>query len=160
MTRAYIQTPFAKTIGTILLVEDDPNDVFLFQHAMKQVGIQNPLRVATDGQEAIDYLSGLGKFEDRELYPLPCLLLLDLKLPFLTGLDVLKWIRQQLIGEKMVVIPLSASGREVDIASAYDLGERLPGQTVRGLRTRENGAGDQRLLADSEHTSPSLFRGA
>jgi len=65
----------------ILQVEDDPNDVFLLQHAMKRVGITNPVQIARDGQEAIDYLQGAGKFADRDKFPLPCLVLLDLKLP-------------------------------------------------------------------------------
>ena len=80
---------------TILQVEDDPNDVFFLQHAMKKAGVANPVQVATDGQQAIDYLRGVGKFADRKKFPLPCLILLDLKLPHVMGLDVLKWIRQQ-----------------------------------------------------------------
>src|SRR5256885_17080895 len=80
---------------TILQVEDDPNDVFFLQHAMTKAGVANPVQVATDGQQAIDYLRGAGKFADREQFPLPCLVLLDLKLPHVMGLDVLRWIRQQ-----------------------------------------------------------------
>jgi two-component system response regulator len=105
----------------ILQVEDDPNDVFLLQHAMKNAGVVNPIQVATDGQQAIDYLKGDGKFADREKFPLPCVVLLDLKLPYLTGLEVLKWIRQQ-PGVGWIVIFLTASGQDADIASAYRLG--------------------------------------
>jgi len=108
-------------LSTILQVEDDPNDVFFFQKAMKKAGVTNPIQVASDGQEAIDYLSGTGKFADRETFPLPCLVLLDLKLPHVMGLDVLKWIRQQ-PGAIRVVVLLSASGQESDIATAYRLG--------------------------------------
>jgi two-component system response regulator len=108
-------------MNTILQVEDDPNDVFLFQRAMTKVGVTNPIQVATDGQQAIDYLSGAGKFADRETFPLPCLVLLDLKLPYVMGLDVLKWIRAQ-PGAARVVVLLSASGQEADIAAAYRLG--------------------------------------
>src|SRR2546423_9459915 len=68
-----------KTMKTILQVEDDPNDVFLFKHAMKRAGLANPVQIATDGQEAIDYLYGEGKFADRAKFPYPCLVLLDLK---------------------------------------------------------------------------------
>jgi two-component system response regulator len=107
--------------NTILQVEDDPNDVFLLQHAMKKAGVTNSIQVANDGREAINYLSGVGKFADRTLFPLPCLVLLDLKLPFVMGLDVLKWIRQQ-PGPATVVVLLSASGQESDIAAAYRLG--------------------------------------
>jgi len=106
---------------TILQVEDDPNDVFLFKHAMKKVEMANPIQVASDGQEAIDYLSGTGKFADREQYPLPDLVLLDLKLPYVMGLGVLKWIRGQPNTAPIVII-LTASAEDADIASAYRLG--------------------------------------
>jgi CheY-like chemotaxis protein len=106
---------------TILQVEDDPNDVFLFQHAMRKAGVTTPIQVASDGQQAIDYLAGTGRFADRQTFPLPSLVLLDLKLPYVMGLDVLKWIRQQ-PGPARIVVLLSASGQEADIASAYRLG--------------------------------------
>src|SRR4029077_4123397 len=99
---------------TILQVEDDPNDVFLFQHAMKKAGVTNPVQVASDGQQAIDYLQGAGKFADRTKYPFPCLVLLDLKLPCVMGWDVLKWIRQQ-PGAAVTVLMLTASGEDADI---------------------------------------------
>ena len=107
--------------STILQVEDDPNDVFLLQHAMRKVGVTNPIQVASDGQQAIDYLAGTGKFADRKTFPLPCLVLMDLKLPYVMGLDVLKWIRQQ-PGPARVVLIMSASAQEGDIGTAYRLG--------------------------------------
>jgi len=106
---------------TILQVEDDPNDVFLFQHAMKKVGVTNPIQVVNDGQQAIDYLKGAGRFTDRKKFPLPCLVLLDLKLPYVMGLDVLKWIREQ-SGNSRIVVLMTASGQEKDISAAYRLG--------------------------------------
>jgi CheY-like chemotaxis protein len=106
---------------TILQVEDDSNDVFLFQHAMRKAGVANPVQVASDGQQAIDYLQGTGKFADREKYPFPCLVLLDLKLPYVMGLDVLKWIRKQ-PGTALTVLMLTASREEADITTAYRLG--------------------------------------
>ena len=106
---------------TILQVEDDPNDVFLFQHAMKKSGLPNPIQVASDGQEAIDFLQGAGKFANREQFPFPDLVLLDLKLPYVMGLDVLKWIREQTWGSLPVVV-LTASAEEADISAAYRLG--------------------------------------
>ena len=105
----------------ILQVDDDPNDVFLLQRALKKAGVLNPIQVATDGQQAIDYLKGINKFKDREQFPFPCLVLLDLKLPYVMGLNVLEWIRQQL-GMGLIVILLTASGQDADIASAYRLG--------------------------------------
>ena len=106
---------------TILQVEDDVNDVFFMQRAMKKSGAANPIQVVRDGQEAIDYLQGAGKFADRGKFPLPDLVLLDLKLPYVMGLDVLKWIRQQ-PPRPMVIIVLTASAEETDIAMAYRLG--------------------------------------
>ncbi len=106
---------------TILQVEDDPNDVFLLSHAMKKVGVTNPIQIAIDGQEAIDYLGGVGKFADRDRFPLPCLVLLDLKLPYVMGLDVLRWIRSQ-PGSALAVLILTASSEDADIAAAYRLG--------------------------------------
>jgi CheY-like chemotaxis protein len=105
----------------ILLVEDEPNDVLFFQRAMKKAGMINPVQVVNDGQAAIDYLQGTGKFAQREEFPLPALILLDLKLPFVMGLDVLKWIRQQSELAPIVVV-LSSSREEADIAAAYRLG--------------------------------------
>src|SRR6185503_13984651 len=91
------------------------------QRAMKKAGVRNPIQVATDGQQAIDYLKGAGKFADREQFPLPCLVLLDLKLPYVMGLEVLAWIRRQ-PGAGLIVIVLTASGQDAEIASAYRLG--------------------------------------
>jgi len=106
---------------TILLVEDDENDVFFFQRALTRAGVNNPLQVAHHGQEAIDYLQGGGKFTERAEFPLPGLILLDLKLPFVMGLDVLKWIRQE-SGLSPIVLILSSSREDEDVAAAYRLG--------------------------------------
>ena len=109
------------TTTTILLVEDDENDVFFFQRALNRAGMTHPLQVAHDGQEAIDYLRGGGKFTERANFPLPGLILLDLKLPFVMGLDVLKWIRQQ-SDLSFIVIILSSSRQDDDVEAAYRLG--------------------------------------
>jgi CheY-like chemotaxis protein len=106
---------------TILLVEDDENDVFFFQRAMSKTGMVQPVQVARDGQEAIQYLQGAGKFASRAQFPLPALVVLDLKLPFVMGLDVLKWIRQE-SGLAPIVIILSASREDADVAAAYRFG--------------------------------------
>jgi len=106
---------------TILQVEDDPNDVFFLQHAMKKIGVANPIQVASDGQQAIDYLQGTGKFHDRGRFPYPSLVLLDLQLPYVMGLDVLRWIRKQ-PGPILPVIILTASGVDSDITTAYRFG--------------------------------------
>src|SRR6185503_17814787 len=105
----------------ILLVEDDDNDVILLRHAFKKAGIINPVRVASDGQQAIDYFKSATRVGSNGEFPLPCLVLLDLKLPYVMGLDVLRWIRKER-GTALPVIMLTASAEEEDIASAYSLG--------------------------------------
>jgi CheY-like chemotaxis protein len=105
----------------ILHVEDDPNDILFLKRAVKKAEIVNPIQIASDGQQAIDYLQGSGQFGDRNRFPLPSLVLLDLKLPRVMGLDVLRWIRKK-FGTDLVVVILSASGEEQDIAAAYGLG--------------------------------------
>jgi DNA-binding response OmpR family regulator len=110
------------TNHTVLLVEDDENDVFFMQRAFKEAGIATPLNVANDGREAIDYLSGTGKYTDRKQWPLPCLLLLDLKLPYVLGLDVLKWLRSHAEFKAVIVIVLTSSKQDRDIERAYALG--------------------------------------
>jgi CheY-like chemotaxis protein len=106
----------------VLLVEDDENDVFFMQRAFREAGIVTTLNVASDGQQAIDYLSGKGKFADRHAWPLPCLVLLDLKLPYVLGLDVLKWLRSQPEFKSIIVIVLTSSRQDADIEKAYALG--------------------------------------
>ena len=110
------------TATTVLLVEDDPNDVFFFETVWKKAGIVNPLRVATDGREALDYLEGAGEFADRDKYPLPSLTILDLNLPRVMGIQVLKRIREQPALRKLIVIVLTSSENDADISEVYELG--------------------------------------
>src|SRR3954468_4105610 len=97
----------------ILHVEDEETDAFLFRHAMSKTGDTVAIQVATDGRMAIAYLSGEGIYANRDLYPIPSLVLLDLKLPYVTGLDVLEWIRHNAPVSVPVVI-LSSSENEND----------------------------------------------
>ena len=110
------------TDRAILLVEDNDDDVFLMKRALKSAHIANPMQVVEDGQQAIDYLSGIGKFADRSLYPMPALVFLDLKLPLKSGLEVLKWIREQSELENIVVLVLTSSSEPSDLKRAYSLG--------------------------------------
>jgi len=110
------------TTKSILHVEDDENDVFLFRRVFEQTGITSPLHVVTDGEMAINYLSGAGQFADREKYPLPCLVLTDLNLPKRSGLDLLQWIRRDPELKKMVVVLFSSSALPRDLEQAYELG--------------------------------------
>lgn len=109
---------------TLLLVEDDPNDVFLMKRALKKAEIPNVLKIASDGQEAVDYLSGIGPFSDRTRYPLPALIFLDLKLPYKNGFEVLQWIRSNPALETVIVVVLTSSSEEKDIEQSYRLGAR------------------------------------
>ena len=111
-------------LRTILLVEDERNDVFFLEYAFQAAGITNPLQVVDDGQQAIDYLAGTAKFANRAQYPLPCLVVLDLKLPVKMGLDVLRWIRQEPPLQTLLVIVLTSSPDPYDIDEAYRLGAR------------------------------------
>ena len=103
------------------MVEDEEGDVFFMRQALQKASVLNPLQVVSDGQAAIDYFKGTGKFSNREEFPLPCLVLLDLKLPRVMGLNVLKWIREQ-PGLSMIVVIFTSSREEVDIVTAYRLG--------------------------------------
>jgi CheY-like chemotaxis protein len=107
--------------SSILLVDDDENDVLVMSMALKNAGLSCPILAASDGREAQDYLSGAGKFADRREYPLPYLLLLDLKLPRIMGLEVLKWLRERPEFDSTIVLVLSSSPMPDDIQNAYRL---------------------------------------
>jgi DNA-binding response OmpR family regulator len=96
--------------AVILLVEDDPNDVIFLQRAFKKADVTVPIRIARDGQEAIDYLSHAGLFQDREKNPTPCLIILDLTLPKKNGLEVLHWLRQQQELQDLPVVMVTSLG--------------------------------------------------
>ncbi|MGB3293584.1 MAG: response regulator [Phormidesmis sp.] len=106
----------------LLLVEDDSNDVLLIQRAFRRANINLPLTIVQDGDEAVDYLQGEGQYEDRIQYPMPTLILLDLKLPRRSGLEVLEWLRAQPILRRIPVVVLTSSRENADIDSAYEIG--------------------------------------
>jgi CheY-like chemotaxis protein len=106
----------------ILLAEDDKNDIFLMRRAFDSAGYLNPLYVVHNGQEVIDYLDGAGQFSSREHYPMPGLLLLDLKMPLMDGFDVLAWLRNRQQFENLPVVVLTASKLEDDINRSRELG--------------------------------------
>jgi two-component system response regulator len=107
---------------TILLVEDEPNDAFFFEHSVKRAGLLTPVVVARDGREALDYLEGADPYRDREKHPLPWLVVLDLKLPRADGFEVLEQIRRNPKLRRLIVLVLTSSSSQVDIERAYDLG--------------------------------------
>ncbi len=110
-------------IGTsVLLVEDNPNDVFLIQRAFRKANITAPLQVVTDGDAAVQYLAGQEHYHDRAQHPLPALILLDLKLPRRSGIEVLNWLKQQPELKRIPVVVLTASKESIDVNQVYDLG--------------------------------------
>lgn len=107
---------------TILLVEDNPSDVGLTKRALEKGRIVNDLVVAEDGQQALDYLWCNGAYAGREISDFPALTLLDLKLPKVPGLEVLRRIRGDERTRRLPVVILTTSQEERDIATGYDLG--------------------------------------
>ncbi len=110
------------TEKTILLVEDNPDDEALTLRALKKNNITNKVAVAHDGVEALDYLFGTGPYEGQEPNPLPAVILLDLKLPKLDGLEVLKRIRAHPRTKLLPVVILTTSKEEQDIINGYSFG--------------------------------------
>ena len=107
---------------TVLLAEDNSTDALMVQRAFKKANLLNPVQVVDDGDKAVAYLAGDGPYADREKYPLPVLLLLDLKLPRRSGLEVLEWLKQQPAIKRLPVVVLTSSKENADINRAYDLG--------------------------------------
>lgn len=108
--------------NTILLVEDNPKDVFLIQRALRKAEIVTPLQIVNDGDVAVQYLAGEASYSDRVTYPLPVVVLLDLKLPRRSGAEVLTWIRQQPQLRRLPVVILTSSREYADINHIYDIG--------------------------------------
>ncbi len=108
----------------ILLVEDDEDDVFIMERAMSKTNLNQSIHIAINGKEAIDYLSGARKYVDRAAYPLPDCILLDLKLPFVNGFEVLEWMRSQPSLLHIPVLILTSSPEDRDRKKAQELGAK------------------------------------
>ena len=106
----------------LLLVEDSDDDVFFFQQAMKKAALTLPVEVVSDGAAAISYLAGDPPYSDRTRFPLPSIVLLDLKLPKKSGLEVLEWLRADSRFQDIQVVMLTSSFEEADVRRAYVLG--------------------------------------
>ncbi|MDB6027483.1 MAG: response regulator [Verrucomicrobiales bacterium] len=106
----------------ILLAEDNPDDAFIFQTMFKRARLPHLLHRVEDGQEAIVWLSGEGKYANRDQYPLPGLLLLDLKMPIKTGFEVMEWLRTQKQFKALPIVILSSSEETADVKRATELG--------------------------------------
>src|SRR6266478_5203752 len=108
--------------GTILLAEDNETDALLLKRAFEKAEVDTSLMVVRDGQEAVCYLRGEKQFANRQEHPYPMLLLLDLKMPLMDGLDVLSWLKGQPGLKRLLVVVLTSSNLQADIDRAYDLG--------------------------------------
>ncbi len=119
----------------ILHVENEPDDVFIVQRAMKKIGIANPTAHVENGELAVDYLSGCMPITDKTENRLPSLILLDLSMPRMGGIEVLRWIRSQPIIKRIIVVVLTSSQNVDDITAAYENGAN--GYLVKPVGTPE-----------------------
>lgn len=108
--------------NTVLLIEDNPDDVWAFRRAFREIGWPSPLHVVEGGAQALEYLEGKGKYHNRHEFPLPTLVLVDLKMPGMDGFEVLKWIRAQPELSNLRVVVLTTSDEIRDVNRAYTLG--------------------------------------
>ena len=106
----------------VLVIEDEQNDVLLLQRAFKKSNVANPLQIVEDGETAISYLSGTGEYSDRGRFPLPIVVLLDIKLPRMSGFEILEWIKKQPNLCSIPVVVLTSSKEGPDLNKAYQLG--------------------------------------
>ena len=112
----------APTLPTILVVDDDQNDVLLARIAFERAGLKHPIRSVSSGVDCMGYLNGDPPYGDREKFPLPALVLLDIKMPAVDGFAVLRWIRRHTRFDKLCVVMLTSYERVSDATLAYELG--------------------------------------
>jgi len=106
----------------ILLVEDESGDVLLIQRAFQKSGLPYRLKVVRDGDQAIQYLSGQGPYGNRQRFPLPFLVLLDLRMPGIDGFEVLQWARAEPGFKRLLIVVFTSSDLQSDINRAYEAG--------------------------------------
>lgn len=111
-----------KSGACVLYAEDEKCDIFFLERAFQSTGSPHSLNAVPDGEQAVDYLAGKGRFADRARHPLPALVLLDINMPKKSGLEVLKWIRQQPSFKSLTVLMLTSSPRPEDMEKARLLG--------------------------------------
>lgn len=111
-----------KTEQCVLVADDEANDIYLLQRAFRDAAVNDPLLSVEDGQEVMEYLAGAGKFADRDQFPFPSVLILDLKMPRKDGMEVLEWIRSADGFGCLPTIIFSSSAHPSDVEKAYMLG--------------------------------------
>ncbi len=112
----------SNTSGCILSIEDDPNDALFLRLGLESVGLDHRLQTVATGWQALEYFSGMGRYQDREEYPLPYIVLLDLHLPQAKGFEVLRWLRARKEFASTIVVPITSSDQLNDRAEAAELG--------------------------------------
>jgi CheY-like chemotaxis protein len=140
----------------ILLVEDDPADVRLIQRAFEKVDLGARIVRLPNGDDAVAYLAGHTPFDNRSNYPLPALILLDIKLPRRSGFEVLSWLRSRRDGlQRIPVVMLTSSRHNVDVNRAYDLGANsyLTKPDTNEQLTKMLSSFDQYWMSYNEHPS-------
>ena len=129
-----------------MLVDDDDNDILLMRHAFASADLQNPPAILRDGEEAIHYLEGAGQFCDRSRHPIPCMILVDFKMPKVDGIELTQWIRRNPLFKKLIVIMISSSGLHADSGRRAFEGGEGRGHRRSSERARDRGRA-QRLLS-------------
>lgn len=107
---------------TVVIAEDDDDDIDLLERALASIACEHTVRIVRDGQEALDYLRGVGRYDDRAAFPFPDVLLVDLKMPRVSGLEVLWWLSKHPECSVLPTIVFSTSNIDSDIKRAYELG--------------------------------------
>jgi CheY-like chemotaxis protein len=105
-----------------MLIEDEASDALLIRRAFEKAGVENPIQTVINGDKALAYFEGIGEYQDRSKYPLPIFILLDLKLPGMMGLQLLKWIRSRRDLRLIPVVVLTVSADDINVRSAYEAG--------------------------------------
>lgn len=111
-----------KPTQPILIVEDNEDEQIFLKKAFALAEISNPVQIVSDGQEALEYLEGVGSYADRLAYPVPGIVLLDLKLPRISGFEILERLRRSRDLRSLIAIVMSSSNRTTDVQRAYELG--------------------------------------
>ena len=147
-----MKTPAA---GAVLYAEDDENDVFFMERAFSKLKMRGALRVVPDGRAAVNYLEGTGAYADREKHPLPNVLLLDVKMPQMSGLEVLTWARAQPQFQSLPILLLTSSTQRTDIE--YSRAQGASGYLVKPSNS-ENLAALVRRILDACSPAPDAAR--